>query len=367
MQETFFSPAVLVDLLGKVLKPLTDIMEHDLERFKGVFCWDEALLKQRIKIHHPHYDEDDPRTWPLILRNHIEDATGKKYDGSDGPLPTRVAYTTGVFLAFAQKHNDELQRDEQLIPGNPYPRVTSFWVKYPFNTYWHMRKAYPDGPTLSQGEQRLWHCFVEYRHAINSQKAANSTAESDTDAIDPDTAYAQIVRAMSERQGSSTTTAQLNANLKSVQAQLTEKTQKVEAADTKATSLQTELDALRKAHRKELQRMQHDVRSLQGQLDQSKTINETSREFYDERIQKAVTKMQGFRQQISKDKKDLEVSQKEVTELKQRIVNIWTMMQHNDDSNQLANSTPSKREADAALDPTSGTEEDASKRTKHRA
>src|SRR6186713_1559275 len=69
----------------------TITLASDLRPFMGRFSYDPSTLKARIIAVYRNYDENDPKTWPLVTAAAIASADGREYNGSRD-LPQNVAY-----------------------------------------------------------------------------------------------------------------------------------------------------------------------------------------------------------------------------------------------------------------------------------
>jgi hypothetical protein len=91
------------------------------------FSWDEDLLHQHIEQYKGGYDEEDPKTWPLIPLAFVKD----KSKSTKEP-PSGVAYTADAFvLANPQcRLFHGYEPVQAILPGGTFSQG---WISHPFN------------------------------------------------------------------------------------------------------------------------------------------------------------------------------------------------------------------------------------------
>ncbi|KAF2654962.1 hypothetical protein K491DRAFT_679301 [Lophiostoma macrostomum CBS 122681] len=307
---------------------ITEVRLKDpgLEEYKGVFSWDEETLRGHIRDHHPHYNADDPHTWPLINLRHLEKALGEVYDGSGGLLPPRVGYTATVFRRFTSRHSEFLNTTVANCG------VIECWARYPYNAAHAWRVGQPQNPSLDMKEYHLWVALfgAQTTGAKGTGQSKNPTVATESNAVNSDTAYKQIMQAVNEKQESSLTLRNVQSQLEDTRAHLDGAFQKYHV---QALAFAQKQDARVKKARQEMQQ----------QLDQEKAE-------CTHKISEANQKAEHLEQQLKDCRTDLKVAHEEINELKDRMMNIWNAIQANADSSSSADSTTSKRPADASGD-----------------
>lgn len=304
----------------------------DLEKYRGYFSFEEDLLRERVKTAHPHYDEMDPKTWPIVNSYHVRQATGKLYNGI-GQLPTRVAYTAAVFSHF-ERENPMLFR---FLRNQDH---TEAWAGYPFNCYQDNWESLKD-LVMNGKEYGHWISLFGDKEAGNraTQPAADLSTDANRSFSEADTAYEHIMKAVTEQNDVSAAQRELQATLTSTRTELAKKTKRTEETERQVLILKLDLDDCKEAKRD----LEWEVRTLK------------------EKLKNADNQIRDLNAQVEQHKGNLEVARQEAAESKQQIVNIWNAMQNNDrNSIDLTRPTKIKRSA-SALDDTTTAKAESSK------
>jgi hypothetical protein len=306
-----------------------------LSVYKGTFTWNDKVLKDRIRAAHPKYNEYDPKTWPLITCTCIMDATEESSSDPNIRLPVRVAYTHHAM--------------KKWLSQKPPVKVESFsgrvslqlklFRDYPLNFF-------EDG-TLRESVGISESAYLSWEPSWGDRNLSPSPGEKVQESNEiraetsPETAYAQVMRILGDKETASPALDTLSQELANCQAKLKESEQqysncKEALADQekRITTLEGQLHASEKH-----------IGFLKGEL--TKRSKELGSEI--KRANSAEQHVVALTNKLMETETQLEAARKETEDANKRVMNIWAKVKNVQGSEAGAADTPSTKRATSGL------------------